>query len=224
MKHIIMSILTVLLMVFYHFNDIHASNHILIEITDDQGTWKNSTDIDLFKMSYTNSYQNITINTEQHDKIIAPGSENSYTFEVKNISNKTIDYTLDILVNSYPFHVPIQSRIKENNGRWIIGSEDIYMPIEYLNDVKETIRLANNTTTYYTIEWKWPFESSNDEYDTYLGNYENASVNILINVNAKANENETVNTSDSSQLNTYILLLCGSVIGLLFLIKSIKND
>ena len=46
-----------------------------------------------------------------------------------------------------------------------------YSPYEEFDDTTEDEDiLGTGKYTYYTLDWEWPYESGNDEYDTWLGN------------------------------------------------------
>ena len=62
---------------------------------DDKVVWENETDIEIFKSEYVNGHNEITVLSSDGNGIIAPGTENSYTFNLKNNGNIAIDYTMN---------------------------------------------------------------------------------------------------------------------------------
>jgi len=62
----------------------------LFEASDEDGVWSTSTVINIFKSSYGDAQ------SFDGDKIIAPGTSNSYVFKLANKGDVGLDFTLDI--------------------------------------------------------------------------------------------------------------------------------
>ena len=50
------------------------------QVSDDQQIWSTDTSIDLFHIRYANGYGEISVQGENGDKIVAPGTDGQYTF------------------------------------------------------------------------------------------------------------------------------------------------
>lgn len=142
------------------------------EAVDDQTVWSTNTHVEIFKISYENGEQVITVNSDNKDKVIAPGTESSYSFKLKNTGNVALDYTVEVDAYFTPSDVviPVTGRISRYDGEWLAGGRDEYASVSVLDSAKDSDILGAGNYTYYTLDWVWPFESGDDEYDTLLGN------------------------------------------------------
>lgn len=116
-----------------------------IVVFDDDKTWDNK-DLRIFS-NPAFEYQNI----------IAPGSENSYEFVIKNKNN--FDVTIDISFEEVnDKNINMQYKLR-NNGNYLLGSENNY---ETIKDKKITnIKLSAKSQKKYILDWKW-IDSHND--------------------------------------------------------------
>ncbi len=140
--------------------------------------------IELFKNKYLNADGDVVIESNNGDKVVAPGAENSYSFSLKNTGNISLDYTLKIDGNfAYgEAKLPIVIRLRFGD-EWIVGDADTWVPWQEMNGVTfDTRTVESGKYATYTIEWKWPFEVegelledmnnaliSADKNDTILG-------------------------------------------------------
>ena len=93
----------------------------------------------------------------EYQKIIAPGSSNSYTFVVRN--NNTFDITVDIIMTEEnPSNVNMKYKLR-NQGNYIVGNNNKYEDVEKLNIKNITIPAKNQKS--YILDWKW-VDSEND--------------------------------------------------------------
>ena len=148
---------------------------------DNNKIWSTKTDVEIFKMQYQED-GSLTVKSSNGDKIIAPGTEGEYTFHFKNESDAPARYNmkLEAIFSQTEWPIPIQARMKNHDGEYIIGGEDWWDDSLDLDVVKDSAILDTNKYVTYTFEWRWPFEHgdgddliANDEYDTFLGDYEN---------------------------------------------------
>ena len=157
------------------------------EVWDDQQTWTTQTDIELFRISYEGGEQNITVLSDNGDEVIAPGTDNSYTFRLKNTGNVALDYTvsMEAVCSDNVTYIPVDVRMRDYNGDYCIGNREGYAPVSELNGLEDSNTLGVGSYAYYTLEWQWPFESGDDEYDTWLGNLEEPAT-LIIKINTYA--------------------------------------
>lgn len=133
--------------------------------------WETESSLELFSISYENGEGTVTAKSGAGDHVLAPGTENSYTFRMKNTWNTALDYTMEIEAYVTPQNVrlPIQVRMKDYEGSWMLGGEEDWEDILALDGVKDEARLGVSRYAQYTLNWQWPFESGDDVYDTWLG-------------------------------------------------------
>lgn len=126
------------------------------KVSDKEKVWKTDTKIQLFKLSYKNKDGKITVQSANNDKVVAPGTEGSYTFSIKNTGTKTAKYKVwteadnNANVSKIPIKINIEGKEKLSQERSIKPGESIG----------------------YTIHWEWPFEQGDDKLDTDLANLE----------------------------------------------------
>lgn len=138
-----------------------------MKASDGETNWETYTDVDLFKTTYTGTDGQVTVKSENGEKIIAPGTTNSYRFSLKNTGNVSLDYTLSLdgvfkLANQ---NMPFEVRLSKGN-EWLAGGEEQWVSINDLNKVVEKATLPVGKYVTYVMEWQWPFE--NDEKDMLL--------------------------------------------------------
>lgn len=89
--------------------------------------------------------------------VIAPGTENTYQFIIRNNNEFAIIY--DFIINeTNEFNINMKFRLKQN-GEYIFGNDDTWVTAEELK--QSEVVLANDSYNVYTLDWKW-FESEND--------------------------------------------------------------
>lgn len=200
-------------------------------VSDDKTVWGTETRVDIFKVAYENGEGVVTAESFNGEKIVAPGTENSYTFKLKNNSGSYITYTLnvDAFITPGDEMIPIESRISRYDGKWIVGGEDSWVDVPTLDTAADEGALSPGRYTYYTLDWCWPFEG-NDELDTYLGNLaekEDITITIVISTTAVSHidgepemEEGLVppDTGDNSILSLWISLAVGAAIFLIIII------
>ncbi len=140
--------------------------------SDEQKVWSTDTKVEIFRVSYVNGEQVVTVHSDNGDKLIAPGTENSYTFKLKNNGDAALDYIVKVDAYFTPgdIVIPITGRLNRYDGKWIAGNGEKYVNVSELDAAEDKATLGAGKYTYYTLDWIWPFESGNDELDTKLGN------------------------------------------------------
>lgn len=200
------------------------------EASDDQTGWSTNTQVEIFRVSYVNGEQVITVNSDNGDKVIAPGTENSYIFKLKNTGNAALDYTVEVDAYFTPANiaVPITGRLNRYDGTWVVGGRDEYAAVSVLDTAEDKATLGAGKYTYYTLDWLWPFESGNDELDTMLGDLavdQDLVFTIVIKTTATESANPYDNsgitppqTGDNTNLTLWIVLAVSSFAMMIFLI------
>lgn len=140
-------------------------------VTDAEQVWKTETAIELFKAEYTNANGEVTVKSADGRKVIAPGTEGSYTFSLKNTGNASADYKIwvEAELSSDMTGVPLQTRMSSDSG-WLLGGKNSWEQAEDLDGVSTSESIGAGKTAEYTIYWQWPFERGDDAADTALGN------------------------------------------------------
>lgn len=196
-------------------------------VYDKEATWGKNTGIDIFKISYENGQKVVTVQSDDGEKVIAPGTNGSYTFKLKNTGNVAIDYRMEIDAYTTPsdVQVPLKARISRYDSRWIIGSKETYVGVAELDAAEDIKTLGAGKFTYYTLDWKWPFEG-NDELDTLLGSMsaeEDVTFTIVIKTYAVESGNpydtsgiSSPKTGDGSNMMLWTALAVGSFALMIF--------
>ena len=140
-------------------------------VSDDNTVWGTNTQVDIFKTTYENGQGKITVASGNGDKIIAPGTENSYTFKLKNNFHVPMDYTVQVRAWCSPdgTEIPVICRLSRYDGTWIAGGENRWLTVEDFDGAEDTAILNEVSYVTYTLDWQWPF-NGNDDIDTLLGN------------------------------------------------------
>lgn len=133
-----------------------------IEVYDKEVEYTNNTQLNIF------SHQSYYI----ADKVIAPESQNTYQFIIRNNNDFPIEYSLK-MEEINPFNINMRYRLKLNGDK-IIGDENNWVTAEEL--LQNSIILADDSYNVYSLDWKW-FESSND---TEIG--KNIEANYKLNI------------------------------------------
>lgn len=200
------------------------------EASDDKTVWGTNTQVEIFTISYINGEQIVTVKSGNVDKVIAPGTENSYTFKLKNTGNVALDYTVEIDTYFTPaeIEIPITGRLNRYDGKWVVGGKDEYTKFPVLDTAKDSATLGAGKYTYYTLDWLWLFESGDDEWDTLLGNFaaeQNLTFTIVIKTTATESSNPygdsgitPPQTGYNSNLTLWIVLAVSSFMMMLFLL------
>lgn len=140
-------------------------------VSDADKVWLATTDVEIFKTAYQNGENKITVDGNG-DKVIAPGTENSYSFTLENSSDTALGYSLEIKAyfSNPDKPIPVTVRFHDNDGGYLLGGDNTYEDVIQLNTILlEDEALGAGRLATYTLDWQWSFEGD-DAYDTELGN------------------------------------------------------
>lgn len=125
---------------------------------------------ELFSVHYENASGEITVSGLDGRTVVAPGTAVEYTIRLRNTDKTAINYDMIPDVHFTSEHdIPILVRMIAPDGSYIAGDAKTWVKIEKLNSLQEYRTLKKGESVEYTFQWKWEFESGNDEYDTTLG-------------------------------------------------------
>lgn len=110
----------------------------------------------------------------EYESIIAPGSENSYVFVIRN--NNNFDVTVDINFEELnDKNINMQYKLR-NNGNYLIGTVNNY---EIIKDKKITnIKLSAKSSKSYILDWKWIDSDNDTEIGFDINSYYKLSITI----------------------------------------------
>lgn len=203
---------------------------------DVEGEWTTNTKVDIFRISYQNGENVVTVNSGDGEKVIAPGTENAYSFKLKNTGNVDVEYEMNVNAYITPegTPIPVQARVSRYDGTWIAGSKDNYVDVLNLSEISDKATLGAGRYTYYTLDWKWPFEQGDDAADTELGNLaasEDLVLTIEITTNAWADYDPDDNkgiispqTGDDMNTSLWIAIGVCMLLMMLLLIFTRKRE
>lgn len=140
-------------------------------VEDDKQIWNTETSVDIFQKSYSGQDGNVTVKSGDSEKVIAPGTDGSYTFTLKNTGKKGADYKvwIETSISSGLRKASLQTRLTGKDG-WLLGGSDSWTPLAELDGAAEESHLEAGKSAAYTISWQWPYEQEEDALDTSLGN------------------------------------------------------
>ena len=155
--------------------DLFSENGFAVDDGSGRQLFSTESDTKMFHAAYRGaSGEGYTVQSADGDDVIAPGTEGTYNIRVRNTRDVEVYYSL--VIGGYlsdkdsGLPIPILVRMKGASGEYVIGAENLWVPLEELRDVTDAGSLKADQSRVYTLEWKWPFESGNDAYDTLLGN------------------------------------------------------
>ena len=214
-----------------------------VQNTEKHPKFRMNAEAEIFKISYENDKGEITVNGAEGntDKLIAPGTTNKYQFTLENSGDTALDYTMtmEASITGTDEIIPVKVRVWDYTNKYLLGSTEQMTDVLNLNTVNEKAVLGAGRYAAYTLEWEWPFEQGDDEFDTMLGNLaveDDLVLEIKINTIAEYDEDPEKNnvgmiipqTGDYSSLESLWLILAASIVGIFVVLfvgcKSKKSD
>lgn len=205
-----------------------------LETLDDQVIWETDTEIEIFKVSYENDENVIPVKSDNEEKVIAPGTENSYTFKLKNTGELALDYKINVEAYFTPeeTEIPITWRISRYDEKWLIGDREQFQNISDIKTAEDEGIVGAGRYIYYTLDWQWLFEGGDDDLDTLLGNMateQDLTLTIKIETMAESSEDIYNNTGilspKTGDINdiTPWFILAGAAVIIIFLLIVYKE-
>jgi len=170
-----------------------------VEFSDDKEIWNLDTQIDIFSISKTNEKGELIVESQDGDKVIAPGMEGTYKFQIKNKGNIAVDtqVKLDIsfIAENLEYEtLPIEVKFTNYRGENLTGTD--WISIADFTECIDELVVGKNSYIYYQIDWRWQFESGNDEFDTLLGNLSvDSEVKMTVGIQATASQSDNYNAT-----------------------------
>ena len=145
-----------------YYNMVELDGHII------------ESEMEIFHLTYDNASGVTTVKGIEGntDKLIAPGTSNRFEFTLHNILEYPVTYfmTMEARVDGTDLWLPVEARVWDGSGRYLLGDAADKADVLALNTVADSGALDVDGYAPYTLEWEWPFEWGDDEYDTMLGN------------------------------------------------------
>lgn len=141
------------------------------QVADNESIWGRNTEISLFHDQYINKTKKVTVQGENNKKVIAPGTESSYTFIIRNFSKWKAHYQIRLCAAaSIPIEkFPVEIRLLNEEG-WVTGEKGNWKSFDAINAIAEKKTLNPGKSMEYTFYWRWKYDRDADEEDTLLGN------------------------------------------------------
>ncbi len=180
------------------------------KVSDADTVWTTNTKVNIFETAYGNSKSGVVVKSGNGDKVIAPGTSNSYRFTIDNTGKYSLDYELSFVSeqHGYTRSVPVEARISDQSGKYLFGTETSWLGIADIDQAKDEATLQANESKTYILEWRWLLDG-NDDFDNFLGNatVENpVTLTVGINTTAEVTEGSDVDPYGPGGRNAWALL------------------
>lgn len=148
------------------------------KVLDDRKVWNTETPIELFHTSWQNKSDEITVQSRNTQKVVAPGTEGNYTFSLQNSGKRNVQYKVwfEADSNFSNYEIPLEFRIFGSNG-WM-DRRGKWLCAEEFSKISEKRKLCPGRNAEYTLYWRWRFERDKDEQDTLYGDFSAGTGNI----------------------------------------------
>ncbi len=202
------------------------------KVSDDSKLWSTDTKVDIFHVSYKGGTGEITVESGDTDKVIAPGTDGKFDFTLKNTGSRPADYKVWVETdwNGGELSLPVMTRMHGSKG-WLAGDEDTWGDASAIDGAAETSKLEAGRSAGYSIYWQWPFESGDDGYDTLLGDTaadRDLEYTITIHTLATATDEAPApdtngngsKTGDDSHMLVWVIVLAAAAVCLVVLLAA----
>ncbi len=164
---------------------------------DTDGVWEEHNLVNIFSSTYTNGENEMTVVSQDGDKVFAPGQNAIYSFCMVNGGNMAVRYDFQFSfvlkiagkeANASSF--PIAIRLTDTNGKYLVGAEEKGLSIPAGVAAAADGVLGASSYEQFTLNLEWEFEG-NDELDTLLGNEATKSdIELTFTIDSYAEEHE----------------------------------
>lgn len=157
--------------------------------------------IELFNINYQNSSGEITVKGINGQQVVAPGTDVTYDVRLRNKDDVVIDFIMTPSVEFYTEdHILVHFKIVDDYGNYVLGSEDTWESAEAMNALAHKGAIHPGEVYTYHVAWQWVFEQDNDEYDTMLGNSDDAGLTVGFGIQSSPSSVEPKTPSHLSHL------------------------
>lgn len=230
----------------YHFD----SHRLLaaqpnLKVYDENTVWAGDTAVEIFKVSYANGSSQITVQSSNGDKVIAPGTNNTYIFGLDNTGNVALDYSVtvnavcEIIGKDLPsgqgtsYEIPVNAAVsytRDAAETYLFGAAGNNEPIVQMVNVTHSGSVGAGKYIPFTLYWEWPFESGNDALDTFLGNeaagleLDGQEIRLTITIqtvaeySADPNADDGVPNTGDDGIGLAVIMMVASTAGLILLL------
>ena len=102
------------------------------------------------------------------EKLLAPGTSGSYSFNIHNTYEHAIEYTV-IGKDQNTDELPLDFKLRVANGPWITQGNDRWNLWSSTFPLNYTRKLESGMSETINLQWQWPFERNRDPNDTDYG-------------------------------------------------------
>lgn len=180
-----------------------------VETDDQDASWQNNEQINIFKASYTNGKGKTTVVSQDGTKLIAPGVETTYKFTMYNKGNIAVLYDVDIDFTlkignekQTDYYFPLEVRLITETGKYLIGDENEWVNVDEAKLTNHVSALGADSYETFELQLRWQFDGGNDELDTMYGNEScEKGVSLTLGINTYAEEHMDPTTQGGTRIN-----------------------
>ena len=186
------------------------------EIADNECVWSEDTQINIFRIKEVNENGEIVVESSTGDKIIAPGMEGEYGFEIRNIGNMAVDtktvLSVEFKADGLEYDtLPIEVRLINFKGEDLFGNG--WINIKDYEECIDELTIGRNSYANYKFYWRWAFESGDDVFDTLLGDLSTKQeVSLTVHIASSAALSEDPSSSGGLSLGDDVIRTGGDIV------------
>ena len=170
------------------------------QYTVDLGVGEPESEIELFRIEYSNETGEITVEGVDGQNVVAPGTTAEYSVRLRNNDEMVIDFMMIPTVEFLSAHdIPVVFKMMDDYGNYILGSDTEWVSAEQMDTFAHKGSIHPGEVFTYHISWRWVFEVSDeqDAYDTFLGSMdEKIRPGVSVGITMEAEANPYASTKD----------------------------
>lgn len=185
----------------------------------------NIREIDLFNTSYLNDSGEVTVESQNGENVVAPGTEGKYIFKIKNTGLRPVDYDIDVFseIEEKYKDIPVEVRVWKYDGGWISNKAGEWQPLSNSNIASSNDYLNVGREHYYTVYWRWNFDGD-DNLDTWFGDEASKEdIPFKVYIETTASESTSPEIDNGTCFPWWIIGLLLIFIGLLIFLILLKR-